>query len=66
MGYKIKEKRLELGISQEQLSEMSGVSRSIISGLESGKTTVTTTETLLKLSRALGCRVKDIFFTTLV
>ncbi len=62
MGYKIKEKRVQLGISQEQLSEMSGVSRSIISGLESGKTTVTTTETLLKISKALGCKVKDIFF----
>lgn len=63
MGYKIKEKRVQLGISQEQLSELSGVSRSIISGLESGKTTVTTTETLLKISKALGCKVKDIFFT---
>lgn len=61
MGYKIKEKRVQLGISQEQLSEMSGVSRSIISGLESGKTTVTTTETLLKISKALGCKVKDNF-----
>ena len=36
MGYKIKEKRLEMGISQERLAEMSGVSRTIISGLESG------------------------------
>ena len=63
MGFKIKEKRIELGMSQEQLSELSGVSRTIISGLESGKTTVTTTDTLLKLSNALGCRVKDIFFT---
>ena len=62
MGFKIKEKRLELGLSQEQHSEMSGVSRTVISGLESGKTTVTTTETLLKLSKAMGCRVKDIFF----
>jgi len=60
--YKIREKRLELGISQEELAEMSGVSRSIISGLESGRVKVTTTETLLKLSQALGCRVKEIFF----
>lgn len=63
MGFRIKEKRLELGMSQEQLAEISGVSRTIISGLESGKTTVTTTDTLLKLSKALNCRVKDIFFT---
>ena len=66
MGFRIKEKRLELGMSQEQLAEMSGVSRTIISGLESGKTTVTTTDTLLKLSKALNCRVKDIFFTVWV
>lgn len=51
MGFRIKEKRLELGMSQEQLAEMYGVSRTIISGLESGKTTVTTTDTLLKLSK---------------
>lgn len=62
MGFKIKECRNELNISQEQLSRKSGVSRTIISGLESGTITVTTTETLLKISKALNKKVSDIFF----
>ena len=62
MGYRVKECRDEIGISQEELSKRSGVSRTIISGLESGSITVTTTETLLKIARALDRKVSDIFF----
>ena len=61
MEYKIKECREKAGLSQEQLSEKSGVSRAIISGLESGSITVTTTKTLSKLAEALGLKVSDIF-----
>lgn len=53
MGFKIKECRKELNMSQEELSKRSGVSRTIISGLENGAITVTTTETLLKIAKAL-------------
>jgi len=60
--YKIKEFREELGISQEELSEKSGVSRAIISGLERGTIKVTTTKTLVKIAEALGKKVSDIFF----
>lgn len=62
MQYKIKEYREALGMSQVELSEKSKVSRTIISGLESGTITVTTTDTLLKIARALGKKVSDIFF----
>lgn len=62
MGYKIKEVREEKNMSQEQLALKSNVSRTIISGLESGKITVTTTETLLKIAKALDRKVSDIFF----
>lgn len=62
MGYKIRECREELGISQEELSKRAKVSRTIISGLESGTISVTTTETLLKIAGALGKKVSDIFF----
>lgn len=62
MGYKIKECREAMKISQEELSKRSGVSRTIISGLESGSISVTTTETLLKIARALDKKVSDIFF----
>lgn len=62
MQYKIKECREELKMSQVELAEKSKVSRTIISGLESGTITVTTTDTLLKIARALGKSVSDIFF----
>lgn len=62
MQYKIREYREELKMSQVELAEKSKVSRTIISGLESGAITVTTTDTLLKIARALGKNVSDIFF----
>lgn len=62
MQYKIRECREELKMSQTDLSKKSQVSRSIISGLESGAVTVTTTDTLVKIAKALGKKVSDIFF----
>ena len=62
MVYRIKEYREALKMSQEELSKKAKVSRTIISGLESGAITVTTTDTLLKIAQALGKRVSDIFF----
>lgn len=61
MQYKIKELREELKMSQVDLAKKAKVSRTIISGLENGTIKVTTTETLLKLSNALQCKVADIF-----
>lgn len=66
MQYRIKEYREKLKMSQAELSEKAKVSRTIISGLESGSITVTTTETLLKIAKALGKNVSDIFFETSV
>lgn len=62
MGYKIKEIREEKGITQEQLASDSGVSRVTISGLENGTERATTTKTLMKIARALGVTVDQIFF----
>lgn len=64
MQYRIKEYREKLKMSQAELSKKAKVSRTIISGLESGSITVTTTETLLKIAKALGKNVSDIFFET--
>ena len=61
MGYKIRERREALKMSQVELSQKSNVSRTIISGLENGTITVTTTETLLKLANALNSKISDIF-----
>ena len=62
MGYKIRECRKESKMTQKELSKKAGVSRTIISGLENGTITVTTTDTLLKLATALGKKVDEIFF----
>ena len=61
MQYKIKEHREQLKMSQVDLAKKAKVSRTIISGLENGTITVTTTETLLKLANALQCKISDIF-----
>jgi len=66
MGYKIKEAREELKMTQEELALKSGVSRTTISGLENGSTRATSTQTLLKIARALGKTVDQIFFTETV
>ena len=61
MQYQIQKYRKELNLSQEKLAEKAGVSRAVISGLESGSAVVTTTETLIKIANALGKKVSDIF-----
>lgn len=59
--YRIKEFRENLKLTQEELAVKSGVSRSLISELETGKRTVTSTDTLLKIATALNRSVKEIF-----
>ncbi len=61
MEYKIRAFREAAGMSQQELATKSGVSRATISGLESGALKVTTTETLLKIARALDRKVSEIF-----
>lgn len=61
LQYKIEMMREKKKMTQEALSEKAGVSRAIISRLESGEEVVTTTETLLKVANALGCKVSEIF-----
>ena len=62
MGYKIKEVREAEGMTQQQLSERSGVARSIINGLETGRTKTTTTATLKKFFFAFNKILFEIFF----
>lgn len=61
MNTKIKERRAELGMSQDQLAEQSSVARTVISQLETGSRDVVTSETMLKIAKALDCSVADIF-----
>lgn len=66
MGYRIKEFRESLKMTQEELAEKSGVSRGTISAMESGVSKETTTKTLVKIARALGTSVDKIFFENIV
>ena len=50
--------RIQKGISQQELAEKSGVSRTTISNLENNDGAVTTTETMKKLAEALE-RIKN-------
>lgn len=63
MTIKIREFRREMGITQTELSKRANVSRATISALENGTLTVTTTETLIKIAKALGKQVSDIFLS---
>ena len=57
---KLREIRLDRGLSQEELHEMTGVSRDTISRMETGDRPNPHPRTLRRLSQALGVSVADI------
>lgn len=61
MKNKLKEIRTSKKVSQAELAEKSGVSRQTIIAIENGTRVSVTTNTLVKLAKALGCSVEDIF-----
>lgn len=61
--YKIKMLREEKHLTQDELAKKSGVARSLINQLETGKLTSTTTDTLNKLAIALNCKITDLFIS---
>lgn len=63
MEYNIRNIRKEKNMSQEELSQKSGVSRITISALEAGMEKTTTTATLMKIAAALDVTVDRLFFT---
>lgn len=62
MKNRVKEFREQLGMTQEELSEKSGVSRTTISGFENGTIEITTNTTMDKISTALNKKTKTVFF----
>lgn len=60
MQNKVKDRRSELGLSQDELAERANVPRSTISEIETGKRTPGVDIALL-LARALVCTVEDLF-----
>lgn len=61
MELNIRKIRESKNMTQQELSEKSGVSRAIISALETRPEVVTTTATLQKISDALELKVSDLF-----
>lgn len=61
MQFRIKELRKANRMSQEELSEKSGVSRTIVSFLENGNETDTKVGTLLKIADALDVPLAALF-----
>lgn len=59
---RLKEYRLKRKMTQAELAEKSGVSRTTIFYLECGSAKVTKTDTLIKLATALNAGVQEIFF----
>ena len=60
MRYRIREIRKNLGMTQDELSEKSGISRATVWKLETGDE-VTMTKTLLAIAKALGVSVSELF-----
>jgi DNA-binding XRE family transcriptional regulator len=60
---RVREIREQLGMSQAELAEKSGISRTMISKLETNQKVDCKVSTLLSISDALGCPVSDIFLT---
>ena len=61
MFRKIKDERVKAGMTQEMLADASGVSRTTINGLESGKITKARTETIRQIAHALGLTMDALF-----
>lgn len=57
----LKSIRTRLGMSQQDLAKLAGVSRQTITGVESGQCAPSVAITL-RLAKALGCQVEDLFW----
>ncbi len=57
----LRQTRTRLGLSQQELARLAGVTRQAISGIEAGQYAPSAT-VALRLARALGCRVEELFW----
>ncbi len=62
MAIKLKECRIEKGLSVEELAEKAEVSENVIWEIEKGTAEMTTGGIMRRIAEALGVRVSDIFF----
>lgn len=62
MENKVKEKRLELKLTQEKLAKEAGISRNVIIQIENGHDLNLTKSTMQSIAKALNSTVTQIFF----
>ena len=55
----LKEIRVSKGLTQQKLSDLSGVAREVIARTETGKT-VPELQTIIRLAKALDCSIDDL------
>ena len=60
IGNIVKSRRLDLGLTQQELEDRSGVTQSMISKLEKGTASNISVEALRKLAKALNCSLIDL------
>ena len=58
---RLREVRKNSGLSQEELSKRTGLSRTTLSKIESNEEAVVTTETIVKLAKAFDVKPSEIF-----
>ena len=63
MIFRINELRKQRGMSQVELSEKSGISRTVISKLEYNDSPKVNVRTLIALANALSCEPSDLFLS---
>lgn len=56
---RLRDLRIKKGLTQQELSFMSGIAQGVISDIESGATQNPRFDTVIKLAKALGCSVAD-------
>lgn len=66
MPIKIKERRLLMGLTQQQLADKSGCTRQFINQIESDGNINVSSKLLLRIAESLECTIDDIFFTDIV
>ena len=64
MKFRIKEIRESQGMTQTELSEKSGITRTTIWKLETGAEEVTTSRTLASIARALNVPIGELFLSS--
>lgn len=65
MENRVKRVREQLGLTQEDLSKKSGISRSVLANIENNRANNYTAKTMIAIADALNKRVDELFFVTM-